>query len=351
MTNRSSADKKPRTNPSTIRHATPSAFLLRSFRELKTMLSKRRIAIASLCAALSTTALAAENGQIIDRRTYTFPSYEEAVAKTDVELYADKTEYDKAVADRHFEMEKLTYTSDGLKVLAYFYHPEALGHRQLPAIVFNRGSAVRGDIAPELVTLFHRLAARGFIVIAPLLRQSDTGEGRDELGGADVNDVMNLVPLAKSLGVVDMKNLFMYGESRGGMMTYQAIKRNFPLNAAAVFGAFTDLRQMIESHPKQYPPAALRQLFPQFDEQQDQIFKSRSAINWAELLTTPLLIMHGGADKSVDPAQSLKLAEELQRLGRTYQLIVYAEDNHILAKNREDRDRQAIAWFKTHLKK
>jgi len=45
---------------------------------------------------------------------------------------------------------------------------------------------------------------------------------------------MNIIPLVKSLGFIDMNNLFMYGESRGGMMTYQAIKRDFPVNAAAV---------------------------------------------------------------------------------------------------------------------
>jgi hypothetical protein len=33
----------------------------------------------------------------------------------------------------------------------------------------------------------------------------------------------------------------MYGESRGGMMTFQAIRRDLPVDAAAVFGAFTDL--------------------------------------------------------------------------------------------------------------
>jgi dipeptidyl aminopeptidase/acylaminoacyl peptidase len=61
--------------------------------------------------------------------------------------------------------------------------------------------------------------------------------------------------------------------------------------------------------------------------------------------------MHGGADWSVNPAQSLNLAQELQKLSRVYELIIYAQDGHILLKNQEDRDRRAITWFKRFSKR
>ena len=292
-----------------------------------------------------------ENGAVIERKAYSFPPYERAVKETDAENYADKADYEKAVGDEKFELEKLKYLSDGLKVVAYVYKPRQTGGRKLPVIVFNRGSGPRGDIAPELVTFFHRLAAEGFVILAPMLRQSDGSEGRDELGGADVDDLMNVLPLARSLAYADVNNVFMYGESRGGMMTYQAVKRGFPLNAAAVFGAFTDARELVDSHPKQYSPAVLKQIWPDYEEHGEEIFKNRSAIFWAERLNVPLLIMHGGADWSVNPEQSLNLAQRLQKLGKLYELVVYAEDNHILSKNQEDRDRRAVGWFKRHMKK
>jgi dipeptidyl aminopeptidase/acylaminoacyl peptidase len=293
----------------------------------------------------------AENGVITERKSYSFPSYEKAVETTDIEKYADKTSYEKAVGDSNFEFEKLTYMSDGLKVTAYLYKPRQVRGQKLPTIIFNRGSAVRGDIAPELVTFFHRLASEGFVVLAPMLRQSDGGEGRDELGGADVDDLMNIVPVAKSLGFADMNNLFMYGESRGGMMTYQAVRRGFPINAAAVFGAFTDLQEMVDSHPKQYSLTVLKQLWPNYEEGKKEIFSTRSAILWVDQLNSPLLVMHGGSDKSVNPEQSLTLAQQLQKLGRVYELLVYAEDNHILSRNQEDRDRRTTVWFKRFIKK
>jgi dipeptidyl aminopeptidase/acylaminoacyl peptidase len=306
-----------------------------------------RIFVALLSAS---SAFALNDGAIIERKVYAFPSYEQAVQATDVEKYTDKVSYETAVNDARFEFEKLTYSSDGLKVIAYLYKPKENG-RKFPTIIYNRGSAVRGDIAPELISFFHRVAAEGFVVLAPMLRQSDGGEGRDELGGADVDDLMNVLPLARSLAFVDMDNLFMCGESRGGMMTYQAIKRGFPVNAAAVVGAFTDMQAVIDTHAKQYPLIVLKQLWPDYELRRDEIARTRSAIFWADQLNVPLLIMHGGNDRSVNPEQSLALAEQLQKLDRVYELIVYAEDNHYLARNQEDRDRRAINWFKRYLKK
>jgi dipeptidyl aminopeptidase/acylaminoacyl peptidase len=184
-----------------------------------------------------------------------------------------------------------------------------------------------------------------------MYRQSDGGEGRDEVGGADVNDLMNVVPLAKALGFIDLNNLYLYGESRGGMMTYQAIKRDFPANAAAVFGAFTDMEGLIKFRPQVYQPKMLSQLWPDFETRKDEIFRSRSAVFWPEALDIPLLIMHGGADWSVNPSQSLTIAQKLQDLGRTYELIIYAGDSHTLSRNQVDRDRRTVSWFKKYLKR
>ena len=311
------------------------------------------VLVAGLCLlfpALSARAQAKEDGVIVEQTTYAFPSYEQAVKNTDVERYADQASYETAVGDTNFEFQKLKYMSDGLKVVAYLYKPRRIDGRQLPAIIFNRGSFVRSDLAPELVSFFHRLASGGFVVLAPMLRQSDGGEGRDELGGADINDLMNIIPLAKSLGFVDMKNLFMYGESRGGIMSFLAIKRKFPVNATAVYGAPTDLQEVISSQPRQYPLSLLKQIWPDYEARKDEIIKERSAILWADQLEVPLLIMHGTAD-SLNVDQSLTLAQKLQKSGKVYELIVYAGDNHRLSRNQDDRDRRALLWFKRHLKK
>lgn len=321
----------------------------------------RRIGSIVLLAAAACSVMAAQgnaeiasgaetNGKIASEENYVFPSFEAAVKKTGVRNYATKDEYDAAVADKNFRFSKLRYYSDGLKVMAYLYRPEHPASK-LPVIIFNRGSFVRGDIAPELISMFHRLAVEGFAVVAPMYRGSEGGEGRDEMGGGDVDDLMNVLPLIRSLDYTDPANLFMYGESRGGVMTYLAARRKFPVNAAAVFGAITDMGEYVRANTATLPPKALEQIWDGYEANNDAILRARSAITWADELNVPLLIMQGSNDPQVSPAQSLALAGKLQSLGKPYQLIIYSGDNHILSHNRLDRDRETIAWFRQHLKK
>lgn len=291
-----------------------------------------------------------ENGRLVSKAVYKFPGYKEAVDNAYAEEYTSKEDYEKAAADKNFEFSKLKYMSDGLKVTAYLYKPKKV-KAKLPVIIFNRGGLVRDDIAPELVTIFHNLALEGFVVIAPMYRQSDGSEGRDETGGNDVNDLMNILPLLKSFDFADINNLFMYGESRGGVMSYLALRRKFPANAAAVFGAIINVEGFLKDNDKSFTPAVLNRIWTDYEKNKENIHKDRSALLWAEEINVPILIMHGGRDSQVNPLQSLSFAEKLQELGKPYQLIIYAGDNHVLSKNYKNRDSQVSSWFKVYLKK
>lgn len=60
-------------------------------------------------------------------------------------------------------------------------------------------------------------------IIASDYRFHGVTSKRDEWGGADLDDVLNLVPAARSLDFVDPKRLFMLDVSRGATMTYLAL--------------------------------------------------------------------------------------------------------------------------------
>ena len=130
-------------------------------------------------------------------------------------------------------------------------------------------------------------------------------------------------------------------------MVFQALRDGFPAKAASVFGAFTDLDTLIASDPALYDRLC-PSIWPDFATSRDAIVTRRSAVRWAERLRAPLLLMHGGADSGVSPAQTLRLAERLQSLGREYELHVYAGDGHTLRKNQADRDARAAEWFRRH---
>ena len=71
---------------------------------------------------------------------------------------------------------------------------------------------------------FRQLVLRRAVVDGDLGIGEDGGQGREEFGGKDVNDVLNLIKLAQSLPFVEPTKIVMLGFSRGGMMTYLAIK-------------------------------------------------------------------------------------------------------------------------------
>jgi dipeptidyl aminopeptidase/acylaminoacyl peptidase len=262
-----------------------------------------------------------------------------------MDFYATQPEYDAAVGDPHFAFEKWQTSSGQFRIVTYLYRPSVPGDSPMPVIIFARGSATMGDAAPQLITMFHRLAAAGFLVVAPQYRGSDGGAGKDEIGGDDLEDLTSALDFAKTLPYADSHNIFLYGESRGGMMTYQAIRDGFPANAAAVFGAFTDLEIMNRSP---YVQKVIPQIWPDYEQHKEAIIRRRSAKYWPEKLNVPLLIMNGTADQQVDPAQPLALAMQLQTLHKPYALILYNEGNHLLTAYRDDRDRQVVAWFQKH---
>ncbi|MES1211213.1 MAG: CocE/NonD family hydrolase, partial [Acidobacteriota bacterium] len=129
------------------------------------------------------------------------------------------------------DCQRIKYMSDGLKVAGFLWKPKDTAGKKLPVLLFNRGgNRDFGKLTPW--EGLHRFAASGFVVIASQYRGNDGGEGREELGGADVRDVLNLIPLAASLEYADLRNVFLYGVSRGGMMTYLALKNGIAVNAA-----------------------------------------------------------------------------------------------------------------------
>ncbi len=265
-------------------------------------------------------------------------------------LTLSRDEFERRKVYKGIDCQKIKYMSDGLKVVGYIWKPKNSEGKKLPVIIFNRGgNREQGKLSPWMREGFYYFVSNGFVVIGSQYRGVDGGEGKDEYGGADVRDVMNLIPLAKSLDYVDMNNVFLFGGSRGGMMAYLALKNKIPVNAAAVGSGVTDLFGNAKDHPD-YNTNIYQQLIPDFDKRADEMMRERSALYYADKINVPVLIMHGGADERIGTARALSFAQKLQELGKTYELIIYAGDDHNLSLNRMDSDRRVIEWFKKYMK-
>lgn len=276
-----------------------------------------------------------------------FPLYAEV---KDISWYYEKNTYERAITDKSITYEKLTYYSDGLKVIAFVISPLQKTDRKLPVIIFNRGSFIRNDIVYVHAPLFQKLAHEGFMVVVPALRQSEGGEGKDELGGNDLYDIMNIQPLLDNLPSADRKNVFMLGESRGGMMTYMALKKGFQVNAAATIGAITDLKAYIAERP--WDENNLKNLWTDYEQQKQAIFYSRSVMAWYDSIHTPVLILHGAKDPQVKPQQALQLAQAFSNAGKPFELHIFNDGNHILSGTVSDaRDAIVVGWFRKFMAK
>jgi dipeptidyl aminopeptidase/acylaminoacyl peptidase len=264
-------------------------------------------------------------------------------------LLPSREEYERRRAYEGFECRRITYLSDGLKVTGYLWKPKDTAGKKLPLILFNRGgNRDFGELYPWEQEGFYSYVSNGFVVMASQYRGVDGGEGREELGGAEVHDVLNLLPLARSLGYVDPGNMFLLGESRGGMETYLELKGGIQVRAAAVVSGEADLVASARNRPEMV--SVYRQLIPGFFQNGPALLRERSAVAWPEKINVPLLILHGTADWRTSPRdQAVTLAEKLQALGKTHQLILYPQDSHGLPFHWRDRDQKILEWFRRYI--
>jgi dipeptidyl aminopeptidase/acylaminoacyl peptidase len=279
-----------------------------------------------------------------DLRPVAVPAFD---AEPGLRWSSSREEYEAARADELYAFEQFTYESEGLTVGAYLYRPRKRGASPLPVIVYNRGSYTRpSGFAGEMLVMANRYGRAGFIVIAPHYRGSNGWQGRDEMGGADLADLMHIVPQVARIDGADASRVYLSGESRGGMMVYQALRDRFPAKAAAVWGAFTDLAAVIAPGSPQAKFAP--QIFPGFDvaPNRDAIIERRSAIRWADRISAPVLVMHGTADQDIPIEHSQRMAAELSRLGRAHRLLLFEGEQHRIEGRGAERDAAAIEWFR-----
>ena len=262
----------------------------------------------------------------------------------------DRATVEKRKAHHGYECLKVTYLSDGLNVIGFIFKPVDSKGKKLPVVIFNRGGeGDNGKVTANRIFLWqYEFLEQGFVILAAQLRGVDGGEGQDEFGGRDLDDVLNLIPLAQSLDYVDTKNVFMYGVSRGGTMTYLAIKKGASINAAAVHAGPTDLTDQLRLRPdfsKVY-----EEYIPDYKTNPSEALSQRSAIDWPDKINTPVLLLHGTADWRVSPNDALRLAMKLQQLHKTYALQIYANDVHALTMHNDEVHLRIIEWFRQYMK-
>ncbi len=245
----------------------------------------------------------------------------------------------------------ITYWSDGLRVAGFLGRP--LGPGPYPAIIHNRGGY--GEVGLQTGVEIVPLVEAGYVAVASQYRGNGGGEGKEDFGGNDVHDVTNLIVLLKSQPFVDPNRIGMMGGSRGGMMTYIALKQDtlagrHDIKAAVTVGGISDLFSWNDEVGRlyQFDSVLWRPLVGATPDEAPQLYMDRSAVYWPELINAPILLLHGEADQSVSVNETLALADGLKSAGKTVDFIIYPGGDHPLS-NYQGGYPDALAWFGLYL--
>lgn len=281
-----------------------------------------------LCLSVATM-VSAQDGRVLKKEVLVLPD--------NVVSFVIKYAPALAVKLDSINFYKISYLSDGLKVTGYVAEPKAPG--KYPCIISNRGgNRDFGQWNTAGVAIFlGNMASWGYVVIASQYRGVDGGEGQEEFGGNDVHDVLNLVPALAYFAKADTSRIGIEGGSRGGMMTYLALKKSCRFKAASVIAGVANSFRNIQDRPDM-DTFVYGELVPHYQQEKEIQLKARSAVFWADSMckTTPLLIMHGSADWRVHVEESLELVQKLVAFKHPVRFILYEGADHSISEFRKE---------------
>ncbi|MCJ8010549.1 prolyl oligopeptidase family serine peptidase [Paenibacillus sp. KQZ6P-2] len=216
--------------------------------------------------------------------------------------------------------------------------------RKWPVLIYCRGGI--GRVGQVKIEWLERFSRSGFIVFAPTYRGTQGGEGRDEFGGGDMEDVPAACRLLASLPFVDRDHIAAMGFSRGSINAAFTAAETSYLSQLVLWGGVSDLSRTYEEridlrrmlkrvvgNPNKYP----------------DIYEARSPICMAERIHCPVLIIHGSEDAQVHNSHGLRMYERLKELGKDVDLHWYeGYGHHMPVEVHIKAIERMFTWIRNH---
>jgi len=260
--------------------------------------------------------------------------------------------YDKNLLDRTV-VEEITYLSDGLNINGYLAHPR--GKEPRPTLIWNRGGFGDRGAIDDLTAylIMASTAAWGYTVIGTQYRGNMGSEGDDEWGDCDLTDSLNLIKAAENIPECNLDKMAVEGPSRGGMVTYRALREKDCFKCGIIHAGITDLFALTDQKPR-FKETINNRFGDLSEEELNESLKNLSAVHFADKLpkNVPILIMHGTDDNVIPISQSEALVEKLKKFGVQYKFIRIDGGTHFALKDGsyKEIDKYRKEWLDAYLK-
>jgi uncharacterized protein len=277
-------------------------------------------------------------------------TYEGGQFKIEKEL-AQGTNYRQYIA---------SYSSEGLKINGLLTVPTApKPEKGFPAIIFMHGyiPPKQYSTTGNYSTYQPMLARAGFVTFKPDLRGHAQSEGEPvtaHFSEKYVVDNLYAIEFLKQHPDVDPSRIGYWGHSNGGEIGLRTMVVSKDIKAASlwagVVGSFPDMLETYNSK------------IPFLKDSDDQLIKdnglpSTNSEFWNKIdpytylqdISGPVQLQHGTADSSVPVELSIRLKEELEKLGESVEYYEYQGDDHNIAKNYSKAWQRTIEFFKKNL--
>jgi len=227
-------------------------------------------------------------------------------------------------------------TSGGEKAYAFYYppaHPDVgpMRDEAPPLIVTSHGGPTTAT-RPTLNLAIQFWTSRGFGVVDVNYRGS-TGYGRpymDSLKGrwgeADVDDSVAAARYLAAQGEVDPGRMVIRGKSASGLTTLAALVFHDVFRAGASYYGVADLEGLARDTHK-FESRYLDSLIGAYPEARD-LYRSRSPLEHAEDLVTPVIFFQGLEDVVVPPSQPEAMIRVLEEKNLPYAYLTFEGEQH-----------------------
>ena len=253
------------------------------------------------------------------------------------------------------EVSDITYpASDGLVIPAFLTLPSGRQARGLALIVLPHGGPESSN-GGGFDWWAQALAYEGYAVLQPNFRGSTVSgalqrAGEGEWGRKMQTDLSDGVRYLVDKGIADPARVCIVGASYGGYAALAGISMQQGIYRCAVSVAgVSDLRDLMKKAGSLRGERYLERWLG-VSSTRDHEIDDRSPLNHVDAIAVPLLLVHGRDDTVVRFDQSSRVADQLKRLHKPYELVDLQVEDHWLShgRTRQRMLEATVAFLKTH---